>query len=71
MIDSLPQIVRLTVDVGYAALRVTNISSRSRARIVADLLPRLAERLDLSFDELLVGEVLARTPGKRGPASHL
>ncbi|MEM8564517.1 MAG: helix-turn-helix transcriptional regulator [Pseudomonadota bacterium] len=43
----------------------------ARARIAADLLPRLAERLDLSLDELLVGKVLARTPSKRGPASHL
>lgn len=37
----------------------------------ADLLPRLAERLDLSLDELLMGEPTIRIPGKRGPASRL
>ena len=43
----------------------------ARARIAADLLPRLAELLDLSFDELLVGQPTIRAPGKRGPASRL
>lgn len=43
----------------------------ARARIAADLLPRLAERLDLSLDELLMGEPTVRIPGKRGPASRL
>ena len=43
----------------------------ARARIAADLLPRLAEALDLSLDELLVGQPTVRLPGKRGPASRL
>ena len=42
-----------------------------RARIAADLLPRLAHLLDLSFDELLMGQPTVRIPGKRGPASRL
>lgn len=43
----------------------------ARARIAADLLPRLADRLDLSLDELLMGEPTVRIPSKRGPASRL
>lgn len=43
----------------------------ARARIAADLLPRLAEALDLSLDELLMGQPTIRIPGKRGPASRL
>jgi transcriptional regulator with XRE-family HTH domain len=43
----------------------------ARARIAADLLPRLAELLDLSLDELLMGQPTVRIPGKRGPASRL
>ena len=43
----------------------------ARARLAADLLPRLAEALDLSLDELLVGQPTVRLPGKRGPASRL
>ncbi|MDM8011801.1 MAG: hypothetical protein QUV08_12650 [Parasphingorhabdus sp.] len=35
------------------------------------MLPVLSELLDLSFNELLVGEALARTPGKRGRTSRL
>lgn len=42
-----------------------------RIRIVASLLPRVAELLDLSLDELLVGTPIVRLPGKRGPASRL
>lgn len=42
-----------------------------RARIAADLLPVLAEVLDLSIDELLLGQSASRKPGKRGPASRL
>lgn len=41
-----------------------------RARIAASLLPALADVLDLSLDELLVGAPTARIPGKRGPASR-
>lgn len=43
----------------------------ARARIAADLLPQLADLLDVSLDELLVGQPTARIPGKRGPASRL
>lgn len=43
----------------------------ARARIAASLLPRVAERLDLSLDELLMGQPTIRIPGKRGPASRL
>lgn len=43
----------------------------ARARIAADLLPRLAEALDLSLDELLKGQPTIRLHGKRGPASRL
>ena len=43
----------------------------ARARIAADLLPRLADLLDLSLDELLAGQPTIRAPGKRGPASRL
>lgn len=42
-----------------------------RARIAASLLPAIADILDLSLDELLVGQPQARSPGKRGPASRL
>lgn len=42
-----------------------------RARIAASLLPAIADILDLSLDELLVGHPQARSPGKRGPASRL
>ena len=42
-----------------------------RARIAADLLPVLAEALELSLDEMLIGEPAARPAGKRGPASQL
>lgn len=43
----------------------------ARARIAADLLPQLAKLLDLSLDELLMGQPTVRIPGKRGPASRL
>lgn len=43
----------------------------ARARIAADLLPKLAEALDVSLDELLMGHLTVRLPGKRGPASRL
>ncbi len=43
----------------------------ARARIAVDLLPRLAEVLNLSFDEMLLGQPTVRIPGKRGPASRL
>lgn len=42
-----------------------------RIRIVASLLPHVAELLDLSLDELLVGTPIVRLPGKRGPSSRL
>lgn len=35
------------------------------------MLPRLAELLDLSFDEILLGQPTLRLPGKRGPASRI
>lgn len=43
----------------------------ARARIAADLLPRLADALDMSLDELLKGQPTVRLNGKRGPASRL
>ena len=43
----------------------------ARARIAASFLPRVAELLDLSLDELLVGQPTVRLPGKRGPASRI
>lgn len=43
----------------------------ARARIAADLLPKLADALDVSLDELLKGQPTIRLPGKRGPASRL
>lgn len=42
-----------------------------RVGVAAAMLPKLAKLLDLSFDELLVGQPTIRVPGKRGPASHL
>jgi transcriptional regulator with XRE-family HTH domain len=42
-----------------------------RARIAASMLPDLAEILDLSVDEMLIGQPPARPLGKRGPASRL
>ena len=42
-----------------------------RVGVGAPLLPRLAELLDLSFDEILLGQPTVRLPGKRGPASRL
>lgn len=42
-----------------------------RVGVGAPMLPRLSEILDLSFDEILVGEPTPRIPGKRGPASRL
>lgn len=42
-----------------------------RARIAASLLPALAAILDVSVDEMLIGQPAMRAPGKRGPASRL
>lgn len=42
-----------------------------RIGVAAPMLPRLAGLLDLSLDELLMGEPSIRLPGKRGPASRL
>jgi transcriptional regulator with XRE-family HTH domain len=42
-----------------------------RVGVGAPMLPMLAEILDLSFDEILVGQVAPYRPGKRGPPSHL
>jgi transcriptional regulator with XRE-family HTH domain len=42
-----------------------------RIGVASAMLPRLAELLDLSFDELLLGHPTVRLPGKRGPASRL
>ncbi len=42
-----------------------------RARIAADLLPVLAETVELSLDDVLIGEPAARPAGTRGPASRL
>jgi transcriptional regulator with XRE-family HTH domain len=42
-----------------------------RARIAASLLPPLTDILDVSFDEILIGQPATRTPGRRGPPSQL
>lgn len=42
-----------------------------RVGVGAAMLPVLSELLDLSFDELLMGQPTVRIPGKRGPASRL
>ena len=42
-----------------------------RIGVASAMLPRLAELLDLSFDELLIGAPIVRLPGKRGPASRI
>ncbi|WP_174278523.1 helix-turn-helix domain-containing protein [Sphingomonas bacterium] len=42
-----------------------------RIGVASAMLPRFAELLDVSFDELLVGQPSIRIPGKRGPASRL
>jgi transcriptional regulator with XRE-family HTH domain len=42
-----------------------------RVGVGAPMLPRLSELLDLSFDEMLLGQPSMRLPGKRGPASRL
>ena len=42
-----------------------------RLRVVAALLPALADIFDLSVDELLTGQATGRPAGKRGPASRL
>jgi len=42
-----------------------------RVGVGAPMLPRLSELLDLSFDEILLGQPTVRLPGKRGPASRL
>ncbi|MFP1133320.1 helix-turn-helix domain-containing protein [Asticcacaulis sp. W401b] len=42
-----------------------------RTRVPIELLPRMAEVLDVSLDELLIGQPAPRNPGKRGPASRL
>lgn len=42
-----------------------------RVGVGAAMLPRLSELLDLSFDEILLGQPTVRLPGKRGPASRL
>lgn len=42
-----------------------------RVGVGAAMLPRLAELLDLSFDEILTGQPTVRIPGKRGPASRI
>ena len=42
-----------------------------RVGVGAAMLPVLADILDVSIDELLVGQPTIRAPGKRGPASRL
>ena len=42
-----------------------------RVGVGAAMLPRLAELLDLSLDEILIGTPIVRLPGKRGPASRI
>lgn len=42
-----------------------------RVRINVTTLPVLADLLDLSMEELLLGQAAARAPGKRGPSSRL
>jgi transcriptional regulator with XRE-family HTH domain len=42
-----------------------------RVGVGAPMLPRLSELLDLSFDEILLGQPTIRLPGKRGPASRI
>ncbi len=42
-----------------------------RVGVGAAMLPVLADILDLSLDEMLMGQPAMRTPGKRGPASRL
>jgi transcriptional regulator with XRE-family HTH domain len=42
-----------------------------RVGVGAPLLPRFAELLDLSFDEMLVGQPAPYRAGRRGPPSHL
>lgn len=42
-----------------------------RVGIGAPMIPALAEILDLSFDEILIGTPIVRLPGKRGPASRI
>lgn len=42
-----------------------------RTRVPIELLSSMAEALDISLDELLIGHPAAKNPGKRGPASRL
>src|SRR3546814_7924487 len=42
-----------------------------RVGVGTPMLPRLAQILDLSFDEILIGQPTVRLPGKRGPASRI
>lgn len=42
-----------------------------RVGVGAAMLPVLADILDLSLDEMLVGQPAMRAPGRRGPASRL
>jgi transcriptional regulator with XRE-family HTH domain len=42
-----------------------------RLGVGAAMLPRLAELLDLSLDEMLIGQPATRVPGRRGPPSQL
>jgi transcriptional regulator with XRE-family HTH domain len=42
-----------------------------RLGVGAAMLPRLAELLDLSLDEMLMGQPTPYRPGRRGPPSHL
>lgn len=62
--------VRLAEHLGVAQQTLAHYEV-GRARVAASLLPVLAEVLDLSIDELLVGQAAARAPGKRGPSSRL
>src|SRR3546814_14885527 len=42
-----------------------------RVGVGTPMLPRLAQILDLSFDEILIGQHTVPLPGKRGPASRI
>jgi len=42
-----------------------------RLGVGAAMLPRLAEILNLSLDEMLMGQPAPYRPGRRGPPSHL
>ena len=62
--------VQLAALLGVAQQTIANYEN-GNIRVPIDLLPNLAAAINITLDELLMGQTAPKTPGKRGPTSHL